>query len=79
MKLTGKRRGIDVPKQSRVKEIWLGAWQGLYSLVSIVTYLIAIVGMVISTYYVLIDFDPTRALMTGLLVVLMIYFNRINP
>ena len=79
MRMSGRRRGVDVPKENRVKELWLGFWRVLYSVMSMTTYLIAIVGIVMSTYYVFVDYQLMRALMTGLLVVLMIQFNKVNP
>lgn len=79
MRMSGRRRGVDVSKENRVKELWLRFWRVLYSVMSMTTYLIAIVGIVMSTYYVFVDYQLMRALMTGLLVVLMIQFNKVNP
>lgn len=79
MRVAGKRRGMDVPRQNKIKSIWLGTWQVVYFLVSMLTYITAIVGSIMSTYYVMFKFEPMKALMAGLLVLLMMQFNRMNP
>lgn len=77
MKNIGKRREGAQP--NKPKAIWLKSWNWLYLIVSISTYLVSIVSLVFTVYYIYGQYDPMRALGTGLLALLMAKMNQLNP
>lgn len=77
MKNVSKRRGIDGAKKGST--LWLNVWDKLYLIVSISTYIMALISLIVTVYHVLIVFEPIKALSTGLLALLMAKMNQMNP
>lgn len=78
MKTTGKRR-VEGQAPKKFNKVWLKMWDKVYSTVSVCTYIMAIVSLIATIYYVYTDFEPLKALSTGLLVLLLAKMNQLNP
>lgn len=85
MSLTGKRReNFQVEAQMfanlpLIPRLWMKFWKFVYSVVAIATYVAMLVATGFTVYWSLWNFDWKRAIIAGLLTVLLVHINKSNP
>lgn len=62
-----------------ILRVWYKLWEILYFLVSVITYLFLVTGVIASFYYCFIDFKIDRFILSGLFTILNIVVNMLSP
>lgn len=68
-----------INSQPPLKRAWYKFWQFIYGLVSIVSYILLVIGAGYSFYHGVLYPDVEKAVLAGLFTVLIIYVNKVNP
>lgn len=65
--------------QNKAYKYWVTFWKYMYQVVSICSYVAMIVAVCFSYYYSIVSVDLMRAVPAYLVVLLLIYVNKVNP